>query len=74
MRVGCFFVVGFPGEKAEDRHATGILVRELIRDVAPGGGYIMTSGNSLADYLKPECVRAISRTIDKYGHYPITME
>jgi uroporphyrinogen decarboxylase len=50
------------------------VVRELIRDVAPGGGYIMTSGNSLADYLKPECVRAISRTIDKYGHYPITME
>ena len=41
----------------------------LIRDIAPGGGYIMTSGNSLADYLKPECVLAIYKTIAKYGKY-----
>ena len=46
-------------------------VLALIRDVAPGGGYIVTSGNSLADYLKPECVLAISKTIAKYGSYPI---
>jgi hypothetical protein len=43
----------------------------LIRDIAPGGGYIVTSGNSLADYLKPECVLAIPETIAKYGSYPI---
>jgi uroporphyrinogen decarboxylase len=43
----------------------------LIRDIAPGGGYIMTSGNSLADYLNPECVLAIPRTIAKYGSYPV---
>lgn len=48
-------------------------VYDLIRDVAPGGGYIMTSGNSLADYLKPECVLAISEGIKKYGHYPIRL-
>lgn len=48
-------------------------VHDLIRDVAPGGGYIMTSGNSLADYLKPECVLAISEGIKKYGHYPIRL-
>jgi len=46
----------------------------LIRDVAPGGGYIVTSGNSLADYLKPECVLAISRTIAKYGSYPVQID
>jgi hypothetical protein len=45
----------------------------LIRDVAPGGGYIITSGNSLADYLKPDCVLAISKAIDKYGNYPISL-
>jgi len=45
----------------------------LIRDVAPGGGYIVTSGNSLADYLKPECVLAIPKTIAKYGSYPIAL-
>lgn len=46
-------------------------VRELIRDLAPGGGYILTSGNSLAGYLLPENVVAMSRAVPKYGHYPI---
>jgi len=48
-------------------------VYDLIRDVGPGGGYIVTSGNSLADYLKPECVLAISEAIRKYGNYPINL-
>ena len=37
----------------------------------PGGGYIVTSGNSLASYLKPECVMAMSEAVKKYGRYPI---
>lgn len=48
-------------------------VYNLIRDIAPGGGYIITSGNSLADYLKPECVLAISKAIANYGRYPIEL-
>jgi len=48
-------------------------VRGLIRDVAPGGGYIVTSGNSLAGYLKPENVLALSRAVQKYGLYPISV-
>jgi hypothetical protein len=48
-------------------------VRELIRDVGPGGGYILTSGNSLASYLKPECVIAMAKAVKKYGHYPIDL-
>ena len=48
-------------------------VYELIRDVGPGGGYILTSGNSLASYLKPECVLAMSAAVKKYGHYPIAL-
>jgi len=48
-------------------------VRELIRDVGPGGGYVLTSGNSLASYLKPECVLAMSEAVKKYGHYPIDL-
>jgi uroporphyrinogen decarboxylase len=48
-------------------------VLELIRDVAPGGGYILTSGNSLASYLKPECVLAMSEAMKKYGQYPINL-
>lgn len=48
-------------------------VYELIRDVAPGGGYILTSGNSLASYLKPECVLAMAQAVKKYGRYPIKL-
>lgn len=58
---------GSPGEVEEE-------VFGLIRDIAPGGGYIMTSGNSLADYLNPECVLAISKTIAKYGSYPVNID
>jgi len=48
-------------------------VRELIRDVAPGGGYIVTSGNSLAGYLKKENALALSQAVGKYGRYPIAL-
>jgi uroporphyrinogen decarboxylase len=46
---------------------------ELVRDLAPGGGYISASGNSLAAYLKPECVLAYTRAVRKYGRYPIRL-
>jgi len=46
-------------------------VRELIRDVGPGGGYIVTSGNTLAGYLRPENVLALSEAVQRYGHYPL---
>lgn len=49
-------------------------VRELIRDVGPGGGYIVTSGNSLAGYLMPENVLALSKAVQKYGRYPLPSE
>jgi uroporphyrinogen decarboxylase len=48
-------------------------VRELIHDLAPGGGYMISSGNSLASYLKPDCILAMSRAIQKYGKYPIRL-
>jgi len=48
-------------------------VRELIRDIAPGGGYMVTSGNSLAGYLKGENVIAMARAVQKYGRYPIRL-
>ena len=41
----------------------------LIRDVAGGGGYIVTSGNSLAGYLKVENVIALAEAVRKYGDY-----
>jgi uroporphyrinogen decarboxylase len=38
-------------------------VRSLLEDLAPGGGYIISSGNSLASYLKPANVNAMARVI-----------
>jgi uroporphyrinogen decarboxylase len=49
-------------------------VRNLIRDLAPGGGYIVSSGNSLASYLKLDCVTAMIQAIQRYGRYPIKLD
>ncbi len=57
-------------EKPEDVERE---VKGLIRDVGPGGGYIVTSGNSLAAYLLPDNVRALSEAVQKYGSYPIRL-
>lgn len=46
-------------------------VRDLIRDLGPGGGYIVTCGNSLAGYLQPENVVALGSAVEEYGRYPI---
>ncbi len=48
-------------------------VRALIRDIGPGGGYMVSSGNSLASYLKPANVLAMSNAVHKYGVYPINL-
>jgi hypothetical protein len=48
-------------------------VRGLIRDVGPCGGYIVTSGNTLAGYLRPENVLALTRSVQEYGWYPLNV-
>ncbi|MGC9317896.1 MAG: uroporphyrinogen decarboxylase family protein [Armatimonadota bacterium] len=48
-------------------------VRGLIRDVAPGGGYILTSGNSLAHYCTLDNIMAMSEAGRRYGTYPIAL-
>lgn len=48
-------------------------VRDLIRDVGPGGGYIVTSGNTLAGYLRPENVLALARAVQECGRYPLSV-
>ena len=46
-------------------------VQTLIQDIGPGGGYVVTSGNSLAGYLEPDNVIAMSEAVRKYGNYPL---
>lgn len=45
----------------------------LLRDVAPGGGYMLASGNSIASFCKVECVKAMCDTNYEYGRYPISV-
>jgi hypothetical protein len=45
--------------------------RGLLREVAPGGGYILTSGNSIAPYCQVEYVRAMCDVARELGRYPI---
>ena len=47
-------------------------VRARISDAAHGGGYILTSANSVASYCKPENVIAMAEAVRKYGVYPIS--
>jgi uroporphyrinogen decarboxylase len=42
-------------------------VKEKIKLLAPGGGYILTSGNSIPSYCKPKNVLAMIRAVHKYG-------
>lgn len=46
-------------------------VRGLIRDLAPGYGYIISSGNSIPDYVLPGNMVAFAKGIRDWGAYGI---
>jgi uroporphyrinogen decarboxylase len=46
-------------------------VKELLRQVAPGGGYCLGSGNSVPEWARYENFMAMRETALKHGHYPI---
>ena len=48
-------------------------VRETIRDIAPGGGYILSSSNSIHPACDPKNVLAMFRAVRQYGNYPIRL-
>ena len=41
----------------------------LIKDLSPGFGYIISAGNSIPDYVKPENVIALSKAVKDFGNY-----
>jgi len=47
------------------------LVQDCIRTAAPGGGYMISSSNSIPSYAKPENVKAMAEAISAYGSYPV---
>lgn len=48
---------------------TYVEVRNLIKDLGPGYGYIVSSGNSVPDYVKPENMSALARALEDFAKY-----
>jgi uroporphyrinogen decarboxylase len=48
-------------------------VRDRLANLAPGGGYILSSANSITKYCRPENIRAMIETLREYGKYPIRL-
>lgn len=46
-------------------------VKRLLREVAPGGGFCLGSGNSIPDYVPFENYVAMNQACLKHGTYPI---
>lgn len=44
-------------------------VKDRIEKIGKGGGYIISSANSLTNYCKIENIQAMARTIEKYRRY-----
>lgn len=49
-------------------------VKDTLKKVAPGGGYVCTSSNSIHPGCKPENTIAMIRAVQKYGKYPISID
>jgi uroporphyrinogen decarboxylase len=48
------------------------VTKERLRDVAPGGGYCLGSGNSVPNYVPVGNYRAMIETVHEFGAYPIS--
>ncbi len=49
------------------------LTKDALRAGAPGGGFILSSSNSIHSGVKPENYLALMQTLEKHGAYPITL-
>ncbi len=49
-------------------------VRELIRDVAPGGGLLIGSSSEVHAHVPTENVLAMYRAVRRHGRYPIAVD
>ncbi len=48
-------------------------VKSLIKNIAPGGGFILSSGHSINPAIKLENFLAMREALQKYGKYPIVV-
>lgn len=67
--IDCTYLLPFRSEEEVER-----AVRETISVAAPGGGYVMSSSNSIHPGCRPENYMAMVRAARKYGNYPIEVD
>jgi uroporphyrinogen decarboxylase len=46
-------------------------VKQVIHDLAPGGGYVLNFVHNAQPDVKPENIRAMFEAAEKYGNYPL---
>ena len=46
-------------------------VKKLIKDVAPGGGFLLSSSNSITSFVPTENFKAMIEAVFEFGMYPI---
>lgn len=67
--IDCTYLLPFGSEEEVER-----TVKETIKVAAPGGGYIISSSNSIHPGCKPENYLAMVKAARRYGTYPISIE
>ena len=67
--IDCTYLLPFGSE--EEMEET---VRETIAIAAPGGGYVISSSNSIHPGCKPENYIAMVKAARRYGNYPIDIK
>lgn len=71
--------ITFCGNLSPQMLATGEIsevesyAKSLIQELAPGGGYIFSSGHSINPAVKLENFLAMRKILEKFGNYPINM-
>jgi uroporphyrinogen decarboxylase len=71
--------LGIIGNIHTDLLATGTpeevcqLTKKRIKEIAPGGGYAIGSGNSVPNWVQFENYQAMRETALRFGTYPIRM-
>ena len=50
-----------------------VATKEALRAGAPGGGFILSSSNSIHSGVKPENYVAMLQTLEQHGRYPIAL-
>jgi len=50
-----------------------IVTKQLLKNVSPLGGHIISSGNSISSSVRGENFMAMIETVKEFGKYPISL-